>query len=69
MRPDEPTVGQLRRQVMLGTEAVYRICAFRDDLVEVEVVRAPGLETGLKFSFTRDAVGAMEPVSDVESSA
>jgi hypothetical protein len=54
---------------MLGTEAVYRICALREDLVEVEVVRAPGLEIGLKFFFTREAVEAMEPVSDGESSA
>ncbi len=53
-------VGQLRRQVRLESEAVYRVCELDDDFAAVEVVRAPGLHPGQRFRFKRDAVAAME---------
>ena len=60
----ELTIGQLRRQVLLGTEAVYRVCALGAELVEVEVVSAPGLPPGRRFKFTRDAIEQMDLVRD-----
>ena len=65
--PNEPAAGQVRRNVMLGTEAVYRVCSIRGDLVDVEVIRAPGLSAGQRFALTRNAVGAMEVVSNGDS--
>jgi hypothetical protein len=56
--PVEP--GQIRRKRLLDSEAVYRVVAVADDLVEVEVVRAQGLKGGQRFSFTHEAVAAME---------
>jgi hypothetical protein len=56
--PVEP--GQIRRNRLLETEAVYRVVSVADDVVEVEVVRAPGLKEGQRFSFTQEAVAAME---------
>lgn len=52
-------VGEYRRYVRLGTVAVYRVCGWEDEAVEVEVVSAPGLEPGLRFRFTAEAVRAM----------
>jgi len=52
--------GQLRRKRLLDSEAVYRVVAVADDVVEVEVVRAHGLKEGQRFSFTHEAVAAME---------
>ena len=60
----ELRIGQLRRQILLGTEALYRVCDFGQELVEVEVVRAPGLQSGRRFNLTRDAVENMDPVLD-----
>lgn len=51
---------QLRRQVTLRSEAVYRIHDFEDWLVAVEVVRVPGLRPGQRFRFTREAVERMD---------
>jgi hypothetical protein len=59
-RPHELAPGQRRRHVMLGTEAVYPICAVRHEIVDVEAVRAPGLPAGQRFAFTREAVVVME---------
>jgi hypothetical protein len=56
--PVEP--GQIRRKRLLESEATYRVVAVADDLVEVEVVQAHGLKEGQRFSFTHDAVAAME---------
>jgi hypothetical protein len=56
--PVEP--GQIRRNRLLESEAVYRVVAVADDLVEVEVVQAQGLKKGQRFSFTHEAVAAME---------
>jgi hypothetical protein len=52
--------GQIRRNRLLDSEAVYRVVAVADDLVEVEVVQAHGLKEGQRFSFTLEAVAAME---------
>jgi len=56
--------GQLRRQVMLESEAVYRVCEIGSSTVEVEVVRAPGLSGGERYHFTWAAVLAMEEVGE-----
>lgn len=63
-RDHELTVGQLRRQVLLGTEAVYRVRGLSKELVEVEVVSAPGLPSGRRFNLTRDAIERMDLVRD-----
>ncbi len=60
----ELIVGELRRHVRLGTEAVYRVCGWTDRLVDVEVVSAPGLERGQRFTLTREAVTSMSVVSE-----
>ena len=52
--------GQLRRKRLLDSEAVYRVVGVADDVVEVEVVQAHGLKEGQRFSFTHEAVAAME---------
>lgn len=62
-------VGQLRRHVRLGSEAVYRVCDFGPETVWVEVVRVPGLSPGQRFKFSRDAVIAMEVPHDPRPSA
>jgi hypothetical protein len=56
---DDPR-GELRRQEVLGTEAVYRIVDVQGELVEVEVVRAPGLAPGRRLRLTADAVQRMQ---------
>ena len=58
--PSALRVGQLRRQTMLDSDAVYRIVRLSPALVEVSVVRAPGLAAGETFVFSRGAVLAME---------
>ena len=60
--PDRLAVGQLRRQRSLHSDAVYRVCAWTEAFVEVEVVIAPGLEASQSFRFTRAAVLAMDVV-------
>lgn len=64
--PSELSVGQLRRQLMLGSEAVYRVTAVGSTLVELRVVRAPGLAADRKFVFSRDAVLAMDLVGETD---
>lgn len=54
--------GQVRRVVRLGSEALYRVHECAGPLVEVEVVRAPGLSEGQRFRFSREAVLEMELV-------
>jgi hypothetical protein len=54
--------GQVRRQELLGTVAVYRVVQVDETLSLVEVIEAPGLSAGMRFSFTTQAVGAMELV-------
>lgn len=52
--------GQVRRQTRLGSEAVYVVRDVSGPLVELEVIRAPGLRPGQTFRFTQEAVLAME---------
>lgn len=63
---DGLAVGQLRRQMKLGSPAVYRVCGCEEDCVRVEVVTAPGLRPGQHFKFTRAAVARMELVEETE---
>jgi hypothetical protein len=63
-RASELRIGELRRQVVFGSEAVYRVCGWERDLVEVEVVRAPGLTAGQRFQFALTAVTQMVLVAD-----
>lgn len=58
-------VGQLRRQVHLGSEALYRVVAERAGFVAVEVIKAPGLTPGQRFDFARAAVQRMDVVSEL----
>ena len=51
--------GQIRQQEIQGTVATYRVVAVQQDLIEVEVVEAPGLAEGLRFRFAATAVEAM----------
>lgn len=59
--------GQLRRNVLLGTEAVYRICDWDRNLVQVEVVSVPGLLPGRRCKLTHEAVRAMDVVDDAKA--
>jgi len=54
---------QLRSHTRLGTTAVYRVLEWDDELVRVEVVTAPGLDSGTTLSLTREAIMSM-PVED-----
>ena len=58
------TEGQLRRQVRLGSKALYRVCACEGNYARVEVVEAPGLRSGAHYKFTRAAVALMELVDE-----
>jgi hypothetical protein len=60
----ELRIGELRRHVRLGSEAVYRVCDWDQMGAEVEVVRAPGLRPGQRFQFTLAAVIEMTVVPD-----
>lgn len=60
----EIVVGQVRRRSMLGTHAYYRIVELSEaSLVRVEVLAAPGLSVGARFTFTRDAISSCELMS------
>jgi hypothetical protein len=50
---------QLREHVLLETRAVYRVIAVGDELVQVEVIEAPGLPAGHRLNLTRQAVSEM----------
>ena len=57
--PVELAAGQLRIQTRLGTTAVYRVLEWDEELVQVEVVTAPGLDSGMTLSLTRESVSTM----------
>ena len=63
-KTQELAVGQLRRKLLLGSEALYRVCDLGEALVEVEVVQAPGLPSGRRFNVTRNAAEDMDLVPD-----
>ena len=50
---------ELRAHRLLGTTAVYRVIDLVGDLVEVEVVRAPGLISGQHVRLHASAVREM----------
>jgi hypothetical protein len=56
--PAEP--GQIRTLRRLDSQASYRVLEVDGDLVEVEVIDAPGLKPGQRFKFTSESVEAME---------
>ena len=62
---DALTAGQLLKHRALGTDAFYRVLAENSRGAEVEVVDAPGLESGSRFTFSRKDVLAMELVEAV----
>jgi hypothetical protein len=53
----------LRHQV-LGQEALYRAIDVIGELVELEVVSAPGLEPGTRLRVTKAAVSRMSVVEE-----
>jgi hypothetical protein len=61
--------GQLRRQVRLGSKALYRVHACEGNYARVEVVQAPGLRPGAHYRFTRAALEGMELVEEASDSA
>jgi hypothetical protein len=56
-------VNQHRSHARLGTKAVYRVCDLTDSLVEVEVVKSPGLKRGQHFQFDAATVRKMPIVT------
>ncbi|MFZ0089667.1 MAG: hypothetical protein WAL63_09190 [Solirubrobacteraceae bacterium] len=60
MGASELRIGEIRRRVLLGSEAFYRVCGWTDELAEVEVVVAPGLRPGQRFKFDVAAVLRMD---------
>lgn len=53
---------QLRSQTLLDSEATYRILSVRQNHALVQVVDAPGLAPGLRFSLALEAVAQMDVV-------
>ena len=58
----------LLRHSLLGTESIYRISRVEGALVELEVVRVPGLQSGTRVRVTRAAARGMLTVSTRASS-
>ena len=54
----------LLRHEVLGEEALYRAIEVIGDLVELEVVSAPGLEPGTRLRVTKKAVSRMSVVEE-----
>jgi hypothetical protein len=55
-----PAVGQLLKHRVLGTNAIYRVVGENGRGVEVEVIEAPGLRPGSRFTFSFKDVLAMD---------
>ena len=53
----------------LGTEARYRVLRATRDLVDVEVIEAPGLARGTRVRFTAAAAGAMGRLANATAPA
>jgi len=68
-RRPSPTPGQLLKRTVLGSGAVYRVVGANARGVEVEVVDAPGLKPGNRFTFTAEDVEAMETLDAPDSPA
>jgi hypothetical protein len=68
-RPAPPPVGTLIRRVALGSEATYRVLSENRRGIEVEVVDAPGLAPGARFTFAIDDVVAMTDLGEDDRAA
>jgi hypothetical protein len=60
-----PAVGQLLKHRALGTDAIYRVVGKNSRGVEVEVIDAPGLTPGSRFTFSRTDVLAMDAIDSL----
>jgi hypothetical protein len=62
------TRGQaLLRHQVLGQEALYRAVEVIGELVELEVVSAPGLDPGTRLRVTKAAVSRMSVVEEASA--
>jgi len=57
------------RRSALGTDALYRVVGVEGDLVEVQVVSAPGLEPGARVRLTLRDAQAMQAVDEATPTA
>ena len=55
--------GHLLRRTVLGSDAIYRVVGRNARGIEVEVVNAPGLRAGSRFTFLPEDVAAMDAVN------
>jgi hypothetical protein len=55
---------QLLRHSVLDGDTLYRVVDVAGDLVEVEVVSAPGLEPGTRLRLTQAAIASMSVVPE-----
>ncbi len=60
-----PRAGQFLKNRALGTEAFYRVVGKNARGVEVEVVDAPGLLPGARFTFSEEAVLSMDALDSL----
>ena len=54
----------IAHQTVLDSTAIYRVVKRLGDLVEVEVVRSPGLDPGKHTVFTASAVDGMKQLTE-----
>jgi hypothetical protein len=57
---DGPQPGEVLRRKALGTTALYRVVGENERGIEVEVIDAPGLAPGSRFTFSLRDVLAMD---------
>jgi hypothetical protein len=55
---------QLLRHRVLGGDTLYRVVGVAGELVEVEVVSAPGLDPGTRVRLTQAAIATMSVVPE-----
>jgi hypothetical protein len=60
-----PATGQLLKRRALGTDALYRVVGENSRGVEVEVIDAPGLTPGARYTFSRKDVLAMDAIDSL----
>jgi len=63
----DAAVSKLLRNRVLGGEAFYRVVGAAGEIVEVEVISAPGLEPGTHLRLTQAAVASMSVVPESSS--
>ena len=62
---EQPAAGQLLKHSALGTDAFYRVVGETPRGVEVEVIDAPGLQPGTRFTFSLKDVLAMDQLDSL----